>query len=163
MSSIPSADGGTKRSDAGRDLIHSASTLLFSFTMGRQGWGCRTRISSRQKHGAALSLHKVFVLVTGASYEQRQLHNHQRILRMSRALYGHTMLHSNTLLHARNIFGLMTIMDYSKTQWATGRSSYVPRFLPPIVAKMTISWMMMMISLVGRYLAWITTSYYEKK
>jgi hypothetical protein len=64
----------------------------------------------------------------------------------------------NTLLHGRNIFvhggALMTVTAYSKSQWATGRSSYVPRFLPGIVAKVFVAYIMQILP-VRRYLAWL--------
>jgi hypothetical protein len=62
----------------------------------------------------------------------------------------------NTVFHSRNIFvhdgALMTVTRYSKTQWSSGRSSYIPRFLPRIVAKVFVAYVTQILP-VRQYLA----------
>jgi hypothetical protein len=67
-----------------------------------------------------------------------------------------SLRYRNNIFHGRNVFVydgvLLTITAYSKMQWKTGKSSYVPRFLPGVVAKVYVAYITQILP-VRRYLA----------
>jgi hypothetical protein len=67
-----------------------------------------------------------------------------------------SLSYRNNVFHGRNVFVydgvLFTITAYSKPQWIAGTSSYVPRFLPGIVAKIYVVYNTQILP-IRRYLA----------